>query len=100
MRLAKQLGIVFLVSGLGLAGCVSMRQSLAQRATFELGCQVSESDVVEVVTGQFGVQACGCKALYLSYPTWTLNSVSGDQCKLGSPVPAASQAAAPAPQRQ
>jgi hypothetical protein len=78
-----------------LVGCANMKQSLAERATFDLGCPVRESDVTEIVSGQYGVEACGCRATYVSYPTWTLNAASGDTCGAGGPTPAASGAPAP-----
>ena len=83
---------VLFVLALMAGGCVSMKASLAERASFDLGCTVKESDIIEIVSGQFGVTACGCKATYVSYPSWTLNVVSGEKCgarSTGSPAPAA-----------
>ena len=74
-----------LIAFLLLSSCASMKSSLAQRATFDLGCAVKEENITEIVSGQYGVTACGCKATYLSYPTWTLNVVSGDTCKVTAP---------------
>ena len=73
-----------LFSGLGIA-CVNLRQSLMPRASAELGCDVKEAEITEIESGQFLVQACGCRAMYLSYPSWTLNSVSGEHCSAASP---------------
>jgi hypothetical protein len=80
-----------------LVGCANMKQSLAERATFDLGCPVRESDVTEIASGQYGVRACGCRATYVSYPTWTLNVASGESC--GARGPSASKAAPSTPAR-
>jgi hypothetical protein len=71
-----------------LVGCSTpgrMKSSLAPRASFDLGCKVQESQIVEITDGSYGVEACGCKATYASYPGWTLNSVSGETCKPAAP---------------
>jgi hypothetical protein len=62
-----------------------MKSSLAERASFDLGCKVKESEISEIVSGQYGVTACGCRATYLSYPSWTLNAVSGAACRAQGP---------------
>lgn len=36
--------------------------------------------------GQYGVTACGCRATYRFDPSWTLNVVSGDTCKVTGPA--------------
>ena len=82
MRLASLLFVPVVVLG---PGCVSMKTSLAKRASFELGCTVAESDITEIESGQFGVVACGCKAMYISYPSWHLNSLSGETCTARGP---------------
>jgi hypothetical protein len=73
----------------------SMKSSLAERASFDLGCPVKESEITEIASGQYGVRACGCRATYVSYPGWTLNSVAGEACKIQEPTapPAATDAA-------
>lgn len=84
--------VVFIFACAPVAGCVSLKASLAERASFDLGCTVKESEITEIVSGQFGVTACGCRATYLSYPSWTLNAVSGEKCGArgpGSTAPAA-----------
>ncbi|MBE2250422.1 MAG: hypothetical protein IAE78_12840 [Myxococcus sp.] len=72
------------------AACVNMKASLAERATFDLGCSVKESEITEIASGQYGVTACGCRATYVSYPGWTLNSVSGEACRSQGPAAAGS----------
>jgi len=75
---------VFLVAA---TSCTSMKASLAERATFDLGCRVEESNITEIASGQYGVTACGCRATYVSYPSWTLNAVSGEACKSQGKAP-------------
>jgi hypothetical protein len=68
------------------SGCVSMKASLAERASVDLGCPVKETEITEIVSGQYGVVACGCRATYVSYPGWTLNAVSGEKCGAQGPA--------------
>jgi hypothetical protein len=84
-----------LFAALSSTACVSMKASLADRASFDLGCHVTEGNIVEIASGQYGVTACGCKATYVSYPSWTLNAVSGDECSARGATPAASASSAP-----
>lgn len=91
---------VFAVGILALAqlvACVNMKQSLADRASFDLGCKVQESNVTEIVSGQYGVNACGCRATYVSYPTWTLNAVSGNACQAKGPTASSPTASSSVP---
>lgn len=72
--------LLALLMASSLFACTSMKSSLAERATFDLGCPVEEANITEIDSGQFGVVACGCKATYVSYPGWRMNSVSGEAC--------------------
>ena len=71
------------VSLSAVAGCVNHTRNIAERATFDLGCTVTEADV-RPLPGQYtwGVIACGCTATYIASPTlpYTLNSVTGESC--------------------
>ena len=82
---------------LAAASCTSMKASLAERATFDLGCPVHESEITEIASGQYGVTACGCRATYVSYPSWTMNAVSGESCRSQGPAATSSSSSSKAP---
>jgi hypothetical protein len=92
----RRLPFSSLAFALLVLSCAGMKASLAERATFDLGCPVTEADIAEIASGQYGVTACGCKATYVSYPSWTLNAVSGDGCRARGPS-AATPSSAPRP---
>ncbi len=77
-----------LASFILVGGCrVSGPRQLVPRATFDLGCPVSESQVTEISRTSYGVEACGCRATYLTDPdvntqVWVLNSVAGESCQV------------------
>lgn len=79
--------VVAILAVSAFSGCGAYRGAVAQRASFDLGCTVSEEDVVDVGGGAVGVSACGCRATYLfaqnrpGYGVWVLNQVSGDECR-------------------
>ena len=74
-----------LVAGCGGGG--GRTANVARRASFDLGCTVSPDDI-QVLTpagwnrqASYGVDACGCRATYLSVNgQLVLNVVSGNGC--------------------
>jgi hypothetical protein len=72
---------VLLVAGCGpvVANTAPGVPVIARRATYELGCAVSESNVTDLGEYQYGVDACGCRAVYVGN---VLNSVSGEACRV------------------
>lgn len=81
----KKMGMVLVV--LFATGCVSAKQRIADRATFELGCSVTETDVRELGSVlEYGVEHCGCRAVYVVGQAGVmLNSISGDSCRVRAP---------------
>ena len=79
-------------------GCArNYAPDLARRASFDLGCEVTDDQVQLLGNRTFGVVACGCRATYvlpMQSPHFVLNVVSGDACH----VTAGGEA--PQPQRQ
>ena len=70
----------------GAGGCTNEhRAQVAQRASFDLGCEVNVDDVEVVGNWQFDVRACGCRATYLAAAAvWVLNAASGEQCDVAT----------------
>ena len=65
---------------LTLAACGTAQGRVAQRASFELDCVVQEDDVRVITDHTYGVEACGCRAVYFGAGTPVLQSVSGPRC--------------------
>lgn len=66
------------VMSLACASSARMKSSLATRASFDLGCTVRETEIVEVESGFYGVTARAMSRI----PRWT----SGETCNARPPM--------------